>query len=387
MNPAKIRNQFPMIKNNITYLDSGALVQKPESVIKAIISFYTKYSISNRTSDSKIGIYVNQIIDETRELVAKLINCEPSEVMFNSGTTDGLNYCAQLFAQLLKKNDEVLISKYNHSSHMIPWIEIAKQAGAKVIFSDNLINDINKKTKIIAYAQLNNTFNVKDNPVELYKKAKKNNAYIINDVAQAISHEEVDSSYCDALAFSSNKMFGPTGLGVLFVSKQVLSKIKVKKYGGGALDYIKKNGNWKPKDSIAMHEPGTPNIAGIFGFNEALKFFNSLNKEWIKNYLCELSEYAFDKLSSIKNLKIVSSRGDSILLLEFDKASSQDVASYLGHNGIYVRSGYFCAQYLNNMIKKPLLRVSLHIYNNANDVDKLYKALKAKEDGDYLDFI
>ncbi len=383
MDQNKIRSMFPMLKHNITYLDSGALVQKPESVIRAILEFYTNYSISNRTSDSYIGSIVVQKIDETRQLVADLLECDKDEVMFNSGATEGLNYAAMLLSDMVKKDDEILISKFNHSSHMIPWIELAKNKKAKIVFSDDLLKDINEKTKIIAFTQMNNTFNIEMDIKQIFKKAKEVGAILVNDAAQAISHEKVDSDYSDIIAFSSNKFFGPTGLGILYVSKNVLDNVKVKKFGGGALDYVKSDGKWKSKDSIIKHEPGTLNLAGIFGFYEALNFWNSLDKEWVKNYLKNLSSYAYDELSKIHNLEIFSKKGDPIILFEIKDTPSQDVASYLGHRNIYVRSGNFCAQYLGNMISNPLVRVSLHIYNNINDIDKLVSTLK--KGGDFLD--
>ncbi len=385
MEQSKLRKMFPMIQTNIVYLDSGALVQKPKQVINAIIDFYTRYSISNRTSDSDLGILINKKIEDTRKLVAKLLNCNPEEIMFNSGTTEGLNYSAQLLKQLLKKDDEIIVPKLNHSSHMIPWIEVAKEKKAKIIFSDDILSDINKKTKIIAYTQTYNSFNEKIDIKKLWRKAKECGSIIVNDAAQAISHEKVNSDFSDIIAFSSNKFFGPTGLGVLYVSQTILSKVKVAKFGGGALDYVTKSGNWKPKDSISKHEPGTLNIAGIFGLYEAINFWNSLDKKWVKNYIEKLSDYAYEKLSSLDNVKVVSVKGDPIILFKVDNISSQDVASYLGHKRIYVRAGNFCAQYLKNIYTNSFVRVSLHLYNNVFDIDKLFKALK--EGGDFLDFI
>lgn len=380
-----IRKQFPMLNQDITYLDSGALTQKPICVINAINDFYTKYSISNRTSDSVLGILTNQKIQKTREKVAKLLNANPNEIIFNSGTTEGLNYSSQLLEDFIFESDEILISKYNHSSHIIPWVEVAKKKKAKIVFSENIINDINAKTKIICFTQVNNTFNIKTDLLKLHNKAKKHNAIIVNDAAQAISHEKVDSNLFDIIAFSSNKLFGPTGLGILYISKDILNKVKVKKYGGGSIDYIRDDGNWKEKDSIAKHEPGTLNLAGIFGFYEALKFFEQFEIDEIQKYLKELSSYAHDQLKENKNINILSRRGDNIILIDILNSTSQDVSSYLGHKNIYVRNGTFCAKYLENIIEKPMIRISLHIYNNREDIDKLCQALK--EGGDFLDFI
>ncbi|MBD5423399.1 MAG: aminotransferase class V-fold PLP-dependent enzyme [Mycoplasma sp.] len=371
--------------NNIIYLDSAALVQKPIAVIKAINDFYTKYCISNRTSDSKIGIKVGQKIDQTRIKVANLLNCKPDEIIFNSGTTDGLNYISNLMSELIKEGDEIIVSKYNHSSHMVPWIEVAKQKNAKVIFSDNLIDDISDKTKIIAFTQSNNNFQNNIDIKLLSSLAKKHNAILINDAAQAISHEKVDAKYFDAIAFSSNKMFGPTGIGVLYICEELLNKISVKKYGGGMVENIDKNGNWKSKNSILKHEPGTLNLSGIFGFYEALKFYENIDKNMMNEYLDQLCAYAYKELSKINDINILSNPKDRIILFEVKNISAQDLASYLGHKDVYVRSGWFCAQYLKNMINNPVVRVSLHIYNNKEDIDSLCELLS--KGSDFLDFI
>lgn len=382
---AAIRNEFPMLQNDLIYLDSSALVQKPNSVINAINDFYTKYSISNRTSDSKLGILVNNKIEDTREKVANLLNATKDEIIFNSGTTEGLNYIAQLLAPLINNDDEILISKYNHSSHIIPWIEIAKITKAKIIFSDNLIKDINDKTKIVAFTQSNNNFQQKINIEDLSKKAKEYQALIINDAAQAISHEEVNAKYFDAIAFSSNKFFGPTGLGVLYINKNLLNKIESKKYGGGTVEKIDKDGQWTRKPSIIQHEAGTLNLSAIFGFYEALVFYENLDKEAMKKYLEDLSIYAHEKLKNIKDVILLSKPKDFIILFEVKNISAQDISSYLGHKNVYVRSGYFCAKYLQHVHNNPTIRVSLHIYNNQNDIDVLCDLLKHKED--FLDFI
>lgn len=385
MNIKKIREQFPMLKNDLIYLDSGALVQKPISVINAINDFYTKYSISNRTSDSKLGVLVSRKIEQVKKMSAQLLDATENEIILNSGTTDGLNYSAQILESLINENDEIIISSYNHSSHMIPWIELSKRTKANIIFTNDVLSSVNNKTKLICITQLNNTFNIPIDLENLKKRANEVGAIVINDAAQAISHEKVSSKYADIIAFSTNKFFGPTGLGVLFINKQVQEKIKSKKYGGGSVDTIKLNGDWTRKTSIIQHEPGTLNLAGIFGFYEALIFFQNLNLSDTQKYLKNLSIYCYDELSKIKNVNIHSKRGDSIILIDINNIPSQDVASYLGHKNIYVRSGFFCAKYLPNLIDKSLIRISLHIYNNKEDINTLVKTLK--NGGDFLDFL
>lgn len=381
----KIRDSFPMLKNNLVYLDSGALVQKHINAINAENEFYTKYCVSNRTSDTKLGIYTNNIVNETRKLCSKLLNCESDQIIFNSGTTEGLNYSSLLLKDFINEGDEILISQYNHSSNIIPWIEVAKEKKAKVVFSNNLLNDINEKTKIVCFSQVTNNFTENIDIKQLYLKVKEVSAFLINDAAQAISHEKVSAKYADIIAFSGNKLFAPTGIGVLYVSHDILKKTDSKKYGGGSIAKLEKDGTWVSKHSISKHEAGTLNLAGIFGLHAALEWFLTLDLNKMQKYLYSLSSYAYEKINELPNAKVVSQKGESIILIEFDKASSQDVASYLGHKNIYVRSGVFCAQYLTHIIKKPLVRLSIHIYSNKEDIDKFIE--EVKKGGDFLDFI
>ena len=139
-----VRQQFPMLKQNLVYLDNAALVQKPQMVIDGIVDFYTKHAVSNRTSDTVLGIATEQIVLKTRQKLAQLLNVDWTEVFFNSGTTEGLNYSAQLLAQFVNPGDQILVSPYNHTSHIVPWVELAKLKKAKVVFSENFLKDLNE---------------------------------------------------------------------------------------------------------------------------------------------------------------------------------------------------------------------------------------------------
>ncbi len=376
---------FPMLKKNLVYLDNAALLLKPKQVIDAITDFYTNNSISNRTQDSLLGIQVNSKINQTRSKVAKLLDCQDDEVIFTSGTTDSLNYASSLFEKLIKKDDEIILSKLNHSSNIVPWIELAKKTGAKIILSLNLKKDITKKTKLVCFAQVNNSFQVLEKIDDIYKKTQEVGAFLINDAAQAIAYQKVSFKNSDVVAFSTNKFYGPTGLGILAIKKEILDKCDSKRYGGGATEYISANNEWKSKDSISMHEPGTMNLAGIFGFDAALDYFNSLDLEEVNKYINDLSSYLFNELAKIDNVRISSRIGDSIILFVVKDIEPQDVASYLGHNNIYVRSGIFCNQYLNRIKDKTYVRISLSFYNTKEDVDKICDAIK--KGGDFLGFI
>ncbi|MGL6124922.1 MAG: aminotransferase class V-fold PLP-dependent enzyme [Metamycoplasmataceae bacterium] len=376
---------FPMLKNNLVYLDNAALVLKPKVVIDAINDYYTNKSISSRTQDSIIGIEVNSKIVDTRNKVANLLDCKSDEIIFTSGSTDSLNYASSLLENLIKKDDEIVLSKLNHSSNIIPWLELAKRTKAKIVLSLEIVKDITPKTKLVCVAQVNNSFQSTENLDEIYKKCHEVGAYLVNDAAQSIAYQKTSMKNSDIIVFSTNKFYGPTGLGVLAMKREILDQCEAKRYGGGSVDYITANNEWKSKDSILMHEPGTMHLAGIFGFNAALDYFNSLNLKEINLYIDELSKYLFDELSKVDNVRIASKRGDSIVLFCMKGIEPQDISSFLGHNNIYVRSGIFCNQYLKKIKDKFYVRASLSFYNTKEDIDKLCQTLK--NGGDFLGFI
>ena len=376
---------FPMLKNNVVYLDNAALVLKPKLVIDAITNYYTNISVSNRTKDSLLGILVDSTIKNTRSKIANLIDASAEEIIFTSGTTDSLNYSSLIFETLMKKDDEILLSKLNHASNIIPWIELSKKTRSKIVLTNDILNNITNKTKLICFAQTNNSFQAENNINAIYKRANEVGAFLINDAAQAIAHEKVSLKNSHAIVFSANKFYGPTGVGILAIQKEIIKKLPAKRFGGGAVAYITDDTNWENKESILMHEPGTMNIAGIFGLNAAIDYFNSLNLEETNKHINNLSNFLFDELSTINNVIIDSKRGDSILLFYIKGIEPQDVASYLGHNNIYVRSGIFCNHYLKKITNKTYIRISLSFYNTKEDIIKLCEMIK--KGGDFLGFI
>ncbi|QKT05421.1 aminotransferase class V-fold PLP-dependent enzyme [Mycoplasma sp. OR1901] len=381
-----IRKQFPIL-NNITYFDSAALVLKPSIATNAITEYYTQKSISSRTADTPLGNEINQTIISVRNKVATLLDAKDSEIIFTSGTTESINLFVKMFEQLLKKDDVILLSSFNHSSNIIPWIEIGKQTGAIIKYSENLIEDIQNTSnlKIVSLAQETNNFNQDFDIDKIYKLTKEKGAYLFNDAAQAISHQKVSFSFSDAVAFSTNKFYGPTGLGVLAVKSELLKQMKPVKFGGGAIDDINKDSTWTLKKTIAAFEPGTPDIAGMYMFNKSLDFFNEIGYQRTQEILQKLSKYLHEQLSKLDNVEVFSKSGDYIALINVKGINSQDVATYLGSKQIYTISGIFCAPYLRNIKEEySYLRISLAIYNNFEDIDKLINELK--NGGDFYAF-
>ncbi|QGZ97881.1 aminotransferase class V-fold PLP-dependent enzyme [Mycoplasma sp. NEAQ87857] len=388
----KIRDQFPILQD-ITYFDSAALVLKPKIAIDAMNDFYLNKSISSRTADTPLGNIVNQVILETRQKVAHLLDAKDNEVIFTSGTTESINYFANMVSSLIQANDVILLSAYNHSSNLIPWFELAKRTNAIIKISQNIIDDIDDKVKIVAISQETNNFNQNFDINLIANYAHKHNAIVFSDAAQAISHQKVSLNTVDVVAFSTNKFYGPTGMGVLAIKESILKQLRPTKFGGGSVDEILKDANWTMKKTISAFEPGTPDLAGFFMFDKALDFFNSIGYEKSQAILLELSNYLHAELNKLDNVQVYTKAGDNIALINLylkvnDQKvmiNPQDVATYLGDRNIYTIAGIFCAPYLRNIKQQySYLRISLGIYNTKDDIDKLIKALA--NGGDFYAF-
>lgn len=278
------KKQFPILKT-ITYFDSAALVQKPLSVIKAGAEFYTKFAINNHSKNSKLGLIIEEKIATVRKKIAKLIQAQSDEIIFTSGTTESINLFALMIQSQIKANDEILLSKYNHTSNLIPWFNIAKATKAKIVLSNNLEKDINKKTKIIAYSQKTNNINIIFDQAKIYNLALKNKAIVVNDATQAINSQEVNFNYFDVVAFSTNKLYGPTGLGILAIKKPLLDTLEPIKTGGGTISTIIDSQNWNYYNNVNKFEAGTLNLSAIWEFENALNLIETIGIANIKNYL------------------------------------------------------------------------------------------------------
>lgn len=313
------KDLFPMFKNNpdIVYFDNSALTFKPQTVINSGIDFYEKYSISTRTADSVLGIQTEEVMHETRKKIADLIDASADQTIFTSGTTDGLNLISLMLKDIIK-DGEIIFSYFNHSSAIVPFIENLKNNNITFKYAkdnEEVLDLINEKTRLIVLPQLTNNFNVFFDLKKIHQKSKKYGAYLINDAAQAIAHEKVSLNDCDVIVFSSNKIYGPTGMGALVIEKDLLEKIVPQKWGGGQVQSIGSGCEWSAKNDIKKFEPGTPNFAGIFQFNAAIDFINSLGYELINKLETAVANYCYDELKTIDGIEIDSKRGDKLFYL------------------------------------------------------------------------
>ncbi|WP_036430498.1 aminotransferase class V-fold PLP-dependent enzyme [Mycoplasmopsis felis] len=381
-----IRKQFDIL-NKITYFDSAALVLKPKIAIDAIHNYYQNISISSRTQDTPLGNLVNQTIFNVRQKVANLIDAKINEIIFTSGTTESINLFVNMFSHLLKPKDVILLHSYNHSSNLVPWIEVAKKTKAIIKISDDVELDLikTKNIKILALSQETNNFNKSFDFSLISKICKEKKIWLFNDAAQAISHSKVSLNLFDIVVFSTNKFYGPTGMGILAIKEDLLKKLRPVKFGGGTVNEINKDHSFVLKTDISVFEPGTPDIAGFFMFDKALDFFNSIGYQRTQNILKDLSIYLHKKLMKLKNINVYSKPGHYIALINVKNINPQDVATYLGQKNIYTIAGIFCAQYLKNIVSEhSFLRISLGIYNNYDDINKLVDELE--KGGDFYAF-
>ena len=385
------REDFPILKNNIVYLDSAATSLKPNIMINSITDYYANYSANTHRGDYSISLKVDAKYEETRNLVKELINAKSTkEIIFTSGTTDSLNKIIfGYFKNILKENDEVLITKSEHASCVLPWFELADDINLKVNYIplnsdltfniDNLKESITPNTKVVCLAHITNVVGDIRPIKEIIKYCHENDILVIIDGAQSVAHMSVDVQELDIdfLAFSAHKMCGPTGIGILYGKEKYLNNTKPIIYGGGMNASFVPEGIREYKELPYLLEAGTPNIAGVIGFGESIKYINSIGLDNITKYEINLRKYAINKLKDVKDIIIYNENSDSgIITFNIKDIFAQDLAIYLDKYNICVRAGNHCAKILKDELGiKNTCRISLYFYNTKEEIDYLVKVL------------
>ena len=384
------RYDFPMLRNDIIYFDNGATTFKPDSVIDAITDYYKNYSANAHRGDYTISYKVDINYENARKKVADFINAEFDETIFTSGATESLNMIINgFFMHLLEPGDEVLITKSEHASNVLPWFKLVNTIGIKVnyidldenlhVTMDNVINSITDKTKVISIAGITNVVGDERPIDEICKFAHANNIFVVIDGAQLVPHKKVDvkKSDMDFLVFSGHKMCGPTGIGVLYGKKEFLEKLEPINMGGGMNESFDNPSEVYLKELPTRLEAGTPNIAGAIGLGAAIDYLNKIGMDNIFDYEKKLKAYLIDKLIKLPYIDIINLESDSgIISFNIDGIFSQDVAFYLNKYNICVRAGNHCAKILKDETGvKNSLRVSLYFYNTYEEIDKLVNLL------------
>ena len=385
------REDFPILSNNLVYLDNGATTLKPKVVIDKITEYYSSYSANAHRGDYDISLKVDNEYEKTRDLVKKFINASSrKEIIFTSGTTESINMIAfGFFKDYLEENEEIIITKSEHASNVIPWFKIAKDNKLIIkyidlddnyeVTIDNLKKIITPKTRVISLAGITNVLGDLRPLKDIIKTAHENNILVVVDGAQYVPHTKVDVRALDIdfLAFSAHKMCGPTGVGILYGKENLLEKLAPHNYGGGMNESFDNLNEVYLKPLPTRLEAGTPNIAGVIGFGATIEYLNSIGLSNIRKYEHELGKYLFDNLSKIRHITIVNKKPSSIIAFNIDGIFSQDVAVYLNKYGICVRAGNHCAKILKDEVGvKNTVRVSLYFYNTKEEIDKIIDLLK-----------
>lgn len=383
-----LKDDFKMLEKNFIYFDSAATSFKPNSVVNSIVDYYTNYTANAHRGDYDISFEVDTKYEGVRNKVQRFINAEKrEEIVFTSGATQSLNMIAKgFFEDYLNDGDEVLLTKAEHASNVLPWFEIKKDIKIKYIELDNGLvtmenvrKSITPNTKVISIAHVTNVLGDKRPVKEVTEYAHRNNILVVLDAAQSIPHMKVDVTDLDVdfLAFSGHKMCGPTGIGILYGKYDLLEKMQPQNVGGGMNNEFESNMTYKYKRAPYKFEAGTPNIAGVIGLGSAIDYINSIGIDNIEKHVLSLRKYAIEKMEKLKNIEIYNKDiNTSTIVFNVKGVHSQDTATYLNKHGICVRAGNHCAKILKDEIKVTnTCRVSIYLYNTKDDVDALINAL------------
>lgn len=397
---SKIRDQFPILKRdvngkNLVYFDNGASTQKPLAVIEAVNNYYRDENSNVHRGVHFLSDLATDKFEESRESIRQFIGAKYShEIIFTKGTTDSINLVANGFRSLLNKGDEIIISELEHHSNIVPWQMCCEYSGAslKVIpLKDNgeldmkeFENLLSENAKVVAISHLSNALGTINPIKEIIEKSHQAGAKVLIDGAQAASHIALNMQELnvDLYCFSAHKMYGPTGVGVLYGKEEILNQLPPCQGGGEMIKEVSFKGTTFA-DLPHKFEAGTPNIAGVIAFKSAIDFIAELGLDTISEYENNLLEYATAEILKIEGVKIygTSNHKSGIISFNINKIHPYDIGVLLDKMGIAIRTGHHCAQPIMEKFNVPgTARISLAIYNTKEEIDICMNAIKkAKE--------
>jgi cysteine desulfurase/selenocysteine lyase len=396
-NIERIRADFPILKRQVNgkplvYFDNAATSQKPQQVITALSEFYEKHNANVHRSVHLLGEEATQAYEHTRKVVQTFINAESDkEIVFTRGATEGINLVAQSYGRaFLKANDEIIISALEHHSNIVPWQILRDQIGivlkvapvneAGEIILDRFYEMLSPKTKLVAISHASNAIGTINPIAEMLKAAKKWGAVTLVDGCQAVPHLHIDVQQlnCDFYVFSSHKIYGPTGIGVLYGKRELLEKMPPYQTGG---EMIKEVMFAKTiyADLPYKFEAGTPNFADTAAFASAIEYVQKIGIEAILDYEQDLASYLLKKVSETKGLRVIGQARNKLPILSFmvEGAHHNDVGTLLDQFGVAVRTGHHCAMPLMQRYAIPgTTRASLSFYNTKEEIDVFFASLE-----------
>ena len=396
------REDFPILNEKVhgrelVYLDNAATSQKPQLVLDAIVEAYSKWNANVHRGVHHLSQVATQKHEEARKIVADFIHAQSEEeIIFTKGTTDSINMLAWSFGEaMVKEGDEIVVSQLEHHSNIVPWQMLCerKKAVLKVIpLREDLSLDIeafevllNERTKLVSVAHVSNLLGIVNPVEEIIRLAHERGVAVCVDGAQSVPHMAVDVQEldCDFLVFSAHKMYGPTGLGVLYGKKEWLDKLPPAEGGGEMIEHVRFE---KTTYNVLPYkfEAGTPNYVGSYTFGKAIEYMQSVGLESITSHEHEMTLYLEAQLNALPNVRVYAAglrkagavsfnvyRGDGVLVHPFD------VGVLLDRQGVAVRTGHHCAEPLIEYLQVPgTVRASVALYNSKEDIDAFVAALK-----------
>jgi cysteine desulfurase / selenocysteine lyase len=393
----RIREDFPILKERVhgkplVYLDNAATSQKPKAVIEALVDYYSHYNANVHRAVHLLSARATEACDQVREKVRRFIHAASTkEVIFVRGATEGLNLVAQTYGRRnVRPGDEVLVSGLEHHSNIVPWQMLCLEKGAHlrvvhiddngVIPLDQFERTLGERTRIVALSHVSNALGTVNPLGEMIRMAHRLDVPVVVDGAQAVPHMQVDVRALDVdfYAFSGHKMFGPTGIGVLYGKEELLESMPP--FAGGG-DMIRSVTFEKTEYNVLPYkfEAGTPDIAGIVGLGAAIDYVNGIGLDRIQAYERDLLEYATKALSGLNGVRIIGNAPDKAGVVSFvlEGVHPHDVGTFLDQQGIAVRTGHHCAQPVMDRFQiAATTRASLAFYNTTAEVDALVAGIR-----------
>jgi cysteine desulfurase/selenocysteine lyase len=397
INIEKIRKDFPILSRSVngkplTYLDNAATTQKPQPVIDAIVDYYTNYNSNIHRGAHHLSNLATEAHEAARNTIKDYINARyDREIIFTRGTTEAINLVASSFGQaFVKPGDEVIVTELEHHSNFVPWQMMCERQGAHfrvVPFDENgdlkldvLEKLLNDRTRILAFNHVSNSLGTINPAKEIIKMAHDAGAAVLVDAAQSVQHIEHDVQDLDAdfYAFSGHKIYGPTGIGVLYGKEKWLDAMPPYQGGGEMIDQVSVEKTTYNKIPFKF-EAGTPNIVGPIGLAAAIDYINNFNFDELIAHEDDVLQYGLEKLGEIDGLKIYSKakRHTSIIAFNVEGIHHYDLGTLLDTQGVAVRTGHHCTQPIMTALGvEGTVRASLALYNTKADIDSLVAAIK-----------
>lgn len=392
----KYRKDFPVLREKmhgkpLVYLDSAATTQKPQVVIDTVSRYYSRENANIHRGIYFLSEQATDAYEVARAKVRRFINAAfPQEIVFVRGATEAINLVAQTFGPtFIKKDDEILISAMEHHSNIVPWQILAGQTGAKLriapmndqgeLLFEEYLKLLGPKTKLVSITQVSNALGTINPIKEIVKAAHERDIPVLVDGAQAVPHMPVDMQElgADFYAFSGHKLFGPTGIGVLYGRRDWLERLPPYQGGGDMISSVTFEKTIYNKIPYKF-EAGTPHIEGVIGLGAAIDYLTAIGMKNIQDYEHDLLQYGTKALLEIKGLRLIGTAKEKASVLSFvlDDIHPHDVGTILDRNGVAIRAGHHCAMPIMDRFKVPATaRASLAFYNTREDIDALMKAL------------